>query len=53
MPIYFVYHQHCLYSFSTAGQKIEWMRVNPLVWVQADQDRQSGTVAKRRRPRPL
>jgi nitroimidazol reductase NimA-like FMN-containing flavoprotein (pyridoxamine 5'-phosphate oxidase superfamily) len=37
MPIYFVYHQHCLYSFSTAGQKIEWMRVNPLVCVQTDQ----------------
>jgi uncharacterized protein len=37
MPIYFVYHQQCLYSFSTVGQKIEWMRVNPLVCVQTDQ----------------
>ena len=37
VPIYFVFHQRCLYSFSTIGQKIEWMRVNPLVSVQTDQ----------------
>lgn len=36
-PFYFVYDNHCLYSFSTIGQKIEWMRVNPLVSVQTDE----------------
>ena len=36
-PFYFVYDNHCLYSFSTVGQKIQWMRVNPLVSVQTDQ----------------
>ncbi len=37
IPIYFVYEPECLYGFSTAGQKIEWMRVNPLVCVEADE----------------
>jgi nitroimidazol reductase NimA-like FMN-containing flavoprotein (pyridoxamine 5'-phosphate oxidase superfamily) len=37
VPIYFAYHNNCLYSFSTVGQKIEWMRANPLVCVQADE----------------
>jgi nitroimidazol reductase NimA-like FMN-containing flavoprotein (pyridoxamine 5'-phosphate oxidase superfamily) len=37
VPIYFVYYYHCLYSFSTIGQKIEWMRANPLVCVQTDE----------------
>lgn len=37
MPIYFAYHHNYLYSFSTAGQKIEWMRANPLVCVEADE----------------
>jgi len=37
VPIYFVYYSHCLYSFSTVGQKIEWMRINPLVCVQTDE----------------
>ena len=27
----------CLYSFSTLGQKIEWMRANPRVCVEADE----------------
>lgn len=37
VPIYFAYDNNCLYSFSTVGQKIEWMRANPLVCVQADE----------------
>ncbi len=36
-PFYFVYDNHYLYSFSTVGQKIQWMRVNPLVSVQTDE----------------
>src|SRR5262245_26666519 len=30
VPIYFSYHGGYLYGFSTMGQKIEWMRSNPL-----------------------
>ena len=37
VPFYFAYHYNCLYSFSTVGQKIEWMRANPLVCVEADE----------------
>lgn len=37
VPIYFVYDADCLYCFSTLGRKIEWMRENPLVCVQADE----------------
>ena len=37
VPFYFVYDNDCLYSFSTVGQKIEWMRANPLVCVEADE----------------
>src|ERR1700674_1399373 len=37
VPIYFAYNDGCLYSFSTVGQKIEWMRANPLVCVEADE----------------
>jgi len=37
VPIYFSYHNNCLYSFSTVGQKINWMRASPLVCVQADE----------------
>ena len=36
VPCYFVYHAPYLYSFSTVGQKIEWMRANPLVCVEVD-----------------
>ena len=36
-PFNFVFYQDCLYSFSTVGQKIEWMRANPLVSVEADE----------------
>ena len=37
VPVYFVYDKDALYSFSTVGQKIEWMRANPLVCVEADE----------------
>jgi len=37
VPCYFAYNGNSLYSFSTVGQKIDWMRVNPLVCVQADE----------------
>jgi uncharacterized protein len=35
-PLYFAQQGDCLYSFSTIGQKIEWMRSNPLVCIEAD-----------------
>jgi uncharacterized protein len=37
VPIYFSYDSERLYCFSTLGQKIEWMRENPLVCVEADE----------------
>lgn len=37
VPIYFAYEPDHLYGFATFGQKIEWMRTNPLVCVQADE----------------
>jgi len=37
-PVYFAYDDHYhLYSSSTAGQKIDWMRANPLVCVEMDE----------------
>jgi uncharacterized protein len=36
VPIYFAYESGQLFGFATEGQKIEWMRENPLVCVQAD-----------------
>ena len=36
-PIYYAYDDHYLYSFSTLGQKITWMRANPLVCVEVDE----------------
>jgi uncharacterized protein len=39
VPIYFAYDADRLYCFSTLGRKIEWMRENPLVCVQADEVR--------------
>ena len=30
----FAYHEEAIYSFATVGQKIEWMRTNPLVCVE-------------------
>jgi nitroimidazol reductase NimA-like FMN-containing flavoprotein (pyridoxamine 5'-phosphate oxidase superfamily) len=39
VPIFFAFDRlaRCLYSFSTLGQKIEWMRSNPKVCVQVDE----------------
>jgi nitroimidazol reductase NimA-like FMN-containing flavoprotein (pyridoxamine 5'-phosphate oxidase superfamily) len=36
-PLFFAYHPDALYGFSTVGQKINWMRANPLVCVQTDE----------------
>jgi len=37
VPVYFAYEADCLYVFSTLGQKVEWMRQNPKVCLQADE----------------
>lgn len=37
VPFYFAYDTGYLYSFSTIGQKIRWMRANPAVCVQTDE----------------
>ena len=41
VPAYLAYYappggDACLYGFTTAGQKVEWLRVNPLVCVEVD-----------------
>lgn len=36
IPIYFAYESEQLFGFSTDGQKIRWMRENPLVCVLSD-----------------
>ena len=36
-PMYFTYDDNYLYSFSTLGQKITWMRANPLVCMEAEE----------------
>ena len=36
ISFYFDRQEHCLYSFATVGQKIEWMRENPKVCVEVD-----------------
>jgi nitroimidazol reductase NimA-like FMN-containing flavoprotein (pyridoxamine 5'-phosphate oxidase superfamily) len=37
VPIYFSVEGHNIYAFSTIGQKITWMRTNPLVCLEADE----------------
>jgi nitroimidazol reductase NimA-like FMN-containing flavoprotein (pyridoxamine 5'-phosphate oxidase superfamily) len=37
VPIYSAYHHAHLYGFATLGQKIEWMRANPRVCIEADE----------------
>ena len=37
VPIYFAFDGHHVYCFSTVGQKIEWMRTNPLVCLEVDE----------------
>ncbi len=39
VPIYFVAEGDSLFCFATVGQKIEWMRANPRVCIQADEIR--------------
>jgi uncharacterized protein len=39
VPVCFAYEPEYLYVFSTVGQKIEWMRQNPKVCLQADEIR--------------
>ena len=36
-PFYFGCHQNTLYGFSTLGRKVEWMRANPRVCIEADE----------------
>ena len=36
VPLHFAYQNNRLYGFSMPGQKIDWMRANPLVCVEAD-----------------
>jgi nitroimidazol reductase NimA-like FMN-containing flavoprotein (pyridoxamine 5'-phosphate oxidase superfamily) len=37
VPLYFAYEPDRLYGFTTVGQKVEWMRANPLVCVEVDE----------------
>jgi nitroimidazol reductase NimA-like FMN-containing flavoprotein (pyridoxamine 5'-phosphate oxidase superfamily) len=37
VPIHFAYHERHLYSVAALGQKIEWMRANPMVCFEADE----------------
>lgn len=39
VPVYFAYASDRLYGFATFGRKIEWMRLNPHVCVEADEVR--------------
>jgi uncharacterized protein len=59
VPVAFSYEPNCIYIFSTFGKKIEWMRHNPKVCLQADEigDRSNwlsvivtGTYFELRRP---
>jgi nitroimidazol reductase NimA-like FMN-containing flavoprotein (pyridoxamine 5'-phosphate oxidase superfamily) len=36
-PFNYAYHDHFIYSFSTVGQKIEWLRANPLACIEVDE----------------
>ena len=36
-PFYFAFHDQWIYSFSTIGQKIEWLRTNQLACVEVDE----------------
>jgi hypothetical protein len=39
VPIYFAYEPDRVYGFTTMGRKVEWMRSNPLVCIEADEVR--------------
>src|ERR1035438_8576432 len=38
VPVYLAYQEAsgCFFGFTTPGQKVEWMRANPLVCVEVD-----------------
>jgi uncharacterized protein len=36
-PFNFAYHAPFMYSFSTVGRKIEWLRANPLACIEVDE----------------
>jgi nitroimidazol reductase NimA-like FMN-containing flavoprotein (pyridoxamine 5'-phosphate oxidase superfamily) len=36
VPFFFAYHDRFIYSFATAGTRVEWMRANPLVCVEVE-----------------
>jgi uncharacterized protein len=35
--LFFAYHDQWIYSFSTVGKKIEWLRANPLACLEVDE----------------
>lgn len=37
VPVHIDFSDGCLYCFSMLGQKIEWMRANPLVCIEVDE----------------
>ena len=42
VPVYLAYHQPsfgeaCFYGFTTVGQKVDWMRTNPLVCIEVEE----------------
>jgi nitroimidazol reductase NimA-like FMN-containing flavoprotein (pyridoxamine 5'-phosphate oxidase superfamily) len=37
VPVYFAYETDRLYGFATMGQKVEWLRANPRVCIEADE----------------
>ena len=53
VPTYFAYANNCLYSFSTIGQKIDWMRTNPLVCLQNGRGGERGALGKCHRLRSV
>ncbi len=36
-PCHFAYRDQWIYSFSTVGKKIEWLRANPLACLEVDE----------------
>jgi uncharacterized protein len=37
VPMYVAFYERYIYGFTTLGQKLEWMRSNPLVCIEADE----------------
>ena len=53
VPIHVDLDGEFLYGFATLGQKIEWMRQNPLVCLEVDELINSRAMGERRRIRTL